>query len=155
MATERDKTIGKNVQRYRGDKSQQWLADEMRELGYRWSQATVWAVEKGTRALQLSEATDLAPILGLNDAAELAVTEEDAKLFKKAAEVARRRRRLREAMEQYLDDRAELEDLFTGKQLDWSKVGVDSWAAAWAMNIRDDDIIEFLGKIRDDRGSSD
>lgn len=35
----------------------------MRERGWKWSQATVWAVEKGDRPLRLAEANDLAAIL--------------------------------------------------------------------------------------------
>jgi hypothetical protein len=37
----------------------------MRERGWKWSQATVWSVEKGERPLRLSEATDLAEVLGI------------------------------------------------------------------------------------------
>lgn len=47
--------------------SQQALADRMRERGWKWSQATVWAVEKGERPLRLAEAMDLAQILGMSD----------------------------------------------------------------------------------------
>ena len=35
----------------------------MRERGWKWSQATVWAVEKGDRPLRLAEANDLGAIL--------------------------------------------------------------------------------------------
>ncbi len=38
----------------------------MREMGHKWSQATVWAVEKGDRALKLAEAQDLAEVLGVS-----------------------------------------------------------------------------------------
>ena len=40
--------------------SQQALGDAMRELGHKWSQATVWSVEKGERPLRFAEAADLA-----------------------------------------------------------------------------------------------
>lgn len=63
MATDEDKTIGKNVARLRGDRSQQLVADEMRSRGYDWSQATVWSVEKGRRPLRFAEAAQLADIL--------------------------------------------------------------------------------------------
>ncbi|MFC9559921.1 helix-turn-helix domain-containing protein [Agromyces sp. NPDC056965] len=58
-----DRQVGENVVRLRGDRSQKELADEMRERGYKWSQATVWAVEKGNRPLRLAEAAVLAEIL--------------------------------------------------------------------------------------------
>lgn len=63
MATDEDKSIGENVARLRGDRSQQLVADEMRSRGYDWSQATVWSVEKGRRPLRFAEAAQLADIL--------------------------------------------------------------------------------------------
>lgn len=62
-----DMSIGRSVSAFRGDMSQQALADKMRERGWKWSQATVWSVEKGERPLRLAEAMDLAQILGIRD----------------------------------------------------------------------------------------
>lgn len=62
--TTRDEQIGRNVQKLRGDVSQQALADLMRERGFKWSQATVWAVEKGERPLRVSEGEALTEALG-------------------------------------------------------------------------------------------
>ncbi|MCM3779877.1 helix-turn-helix domain-containing protein [Microbacterium hydrocarbonoxydans] len=59
-----DEQIGKNLVELRGDRSQKDLADEMRKRGFRWSQATVWSIEKGERPLRLSEADAVADILG-------------------------------------------------------------------------------------------
>lgn len=61
--SERDKLIGRNVATLRADVSQQALADAMRARGHRWSQATVWSVEKGDRPLKLDEAIDLARVV--------------------------------------------------------------------------------------------
>lgn len=58
-----DEQIGRNLTRARGEMSQKELADRMREYGWKWSQATVWSVEKGERPLRLAEAEDLASIL--------------------------------------------------------------------------------------------
>jgi hypothetical protein len=44
--------------------SQKELADQMRERGFKWSQATVWSVEKGERPLRLVEAQHLADAIG-------------------------------------------------------------------------------------------
>lgn len=55
--------IGRNVTRLRGQKTQLDVAGAMRSAGYKWSQATVWSVEKGERPLKLAEAEDLAKIL--------------------------------------------------------------------------------------------
>jgi hypothetical protein len=64
MSTEQDRQIGRTMAILRGDKTQQAVADEMRQRGWRWSQATVWSVEKGERPLRLAEAEDLATVLG-------------------------------------------------------------------------------------------
>lgn len=63
-----DREIGSNVQRERErlGVSQQVLADVMRERGWKWSQATVWAVEKGDRPMRLAEALDLAQVLDVD-----------------------------------------------------------------------------------------
>ncbi|WP_125778115.1 helix-turn-helix domain-containing protein [Antribacter gilvus] len=63
MAEERDTYVGKNIARFRGAESQQTIADRMRRRGWRWSQATMWAVERGDRPVRLVEAVDLAEIL--------------------------------------------------------------------------------------------
>jgi hypothetical protein len=63
MSTEQDRHIGQTMAILRGDKTQQAVADEMRQRGWRWSQATVWSVEKGDRPLRLAEAEDLAAVL--------------------------------------------------------------------------------------------
>ncbi|WP_439593599.1 hypothetical protein [Microbacterium sp.] len=61
-----DVEIGRNVARVRGLVSQKDLADEMRRRGFRWSQATVWAVEKGERPLRLAEAEALGKIMDIH-----------------------------------------------------------------------------------------
>ncbi|WP_272950274.1 excisionase family DNA-binding protein [Nocardioides cynanchi] len=63
--TERDEQIGRNVLVLRGSTTQQAVADAMRERGWKWSQATVWSVEKGERPLRLAEAEDLAEVFGV------------------------------------------------------------------------------------------
>src|SRR5688572_30629402 len=63
MANISDETIGANIQRFRGSISQKEMAARMRDAGWKWSQATVWSVEKGERPLRLAEAVDLGDIL--------------------------------------------------------------------------------------------
>lgn len=60
-----DSVIGESVARLRAaaDMPQAELAARVRRGGHRWSQATVWSVEKGERPLRLSEAVLLAEIL--------------------------------------------------------------------------------------------
>ncbi|WIE76394.1 hypothetical protein [Curtobacterium sp. MCSS17_007] len=61
-----DAQVGRNITRFRGTRSQKDLADAMRSAGHKWSQATVWAVEKGDRPLRLLEAKDVMRILGMH-----------------------------------------------------------------------------------------
>lgn len=61
-----DELIGGNVARLRGETPQKALAECMRERGHKWSQATVWSVERGDRPLRLTEATSLSEILGVS-----------------------------------------------------------------------------------------
>lgn len=63
---ESDKDVGDNVRALRGATSQQDLADQMRERGWNWAQATVWSLEIGKRPLRLLEAQDLADVLGVS-----------------------------------------------------------------------------------------
>ena len=78
----RDADIGKNMarERERAAVSQQALADHMRGRGWKWSQATVWSVEKGDRPLRLAEAADVSAILGLDGADVLLGQATDAAL---------------------------------------------------------------------------
>jgi transcriptional regulator with XRE-family HTH domain len=57
--------IGQNVSILRKGKSQKGVAAAMKERGHAWSQATVSSVETGERPLRLSEAVDLATVLGV------------------------------------------------------------------------------------------
>lgn len=58
--------IGQRVMRLRGERSQKSVADDMRLRGWKWSQATMWSIESGDRPLRLTEATDLAAVLGVD-----------------------------------------------------------------------------------------
>jgi transcriptional regulator with XRE-family HTH domain len=61
-----DEQIGRNLVRLRGGMSQKDLADRMRTHGFKWSQATVWAIEKGERPLRLTESLALGKIFGID-----------------------------------------------------------------------------------------
>jgi transcriptional regulator with XRE-family HTH domain len=66
--TQADRAIGLRFQEMRRNKdlTQDELATRMRERGYKWSKATVWAVESGERPLKLAEATAALLSLGLD-----------------------------------------------------------------------------------------
>lgn len=46
--------------------TQRAVADDMRTLGYPWTQQTVDAIESGSRQLKLVEAVDLCGVLGVD-----------------------------------------------------------------------------------------
>lgn len=58
-----DATIGANVAILRGERTQKFIADEMRKRGVKWSQTTVWEIESGKRSLKAKEAKILAGVL--------------------------------------------------------------------------------------------
>lgn len=64
MDSEEEK-VGRRVALFRGNRSQQWLADAMRARGWKWAQATTYTVEQGKRPLKLVEARELAAVLGV------------------------------------------------------------------------------------------
>lgn len=58
-----DQQVGRNITLFRGSITQQDLAERMRQSGFKWSQATVWATEKGDRPVRLAEVVALSRIL--------------------------------------------------------------------------------------------
>ncbi|SDG79288.1 helix-turn-helix domain-containing protein [Microbacterium pygmaeum] len=60
-----DALIGHNLTLLRGSMSQKELAERMRKLGFKWSQATVWSIEKGERPLRLTESEALGSVFGI------------------------------------------------------------------------------------------
>ena len=79
----RDEEIGEVIRRARGGTSQDALADAMKARGHdKWSQSTVWAIEKGNRPLRLTEAEDIAATLGLASVVELLREPHVAKLIR-------------------------------------------------------------------------
>lgn len=81
-----DAVIGQNIALFRGEQSQSDLALRMKEKGIKWSQTTVWEVEKGKRALKFSEALVLAEVLEIS-LERLTNTSRGFVLFKKGGDL--------------------------------------------------------------------
>lgn len=81
-----DEQIGRNLQTLRGDMSQKDLAAAMRGAGFKWSQATVWSVEKGERPLRLTEAEAVAQILDASTH-QLTTSDEDLRVIQRIGKV--------------------------------------------------------------------
>ena len=60
---DQDEAIGRNLARARAAMTQADLAAAMKGLGWKWSQSTVWSIERGDRPLRLAEALAVAEIL--------------------------------------------------------------------------------------------
>lgn len=71
-----DEQIGRNLMVLRSDMSQKDLADHMRKRGFKWSQATVWAIEKGERPLRLTESEAIGAIFDIHGNALTSTTTE-------------------------------------------------------------------------------
>lgn len=126
--SEKDVAIGENVTKLRGAKTQQDVADAMRARGYKWSQATVWAVEKGERPLRLAEASDLAAILDQQVDALVSNSLEAAllnRMQESVRAVATSASDLRAAAKAYEDARKSLEAVLglAGESLRTERVG--------------------------------
>ncbi len=90
----RDEMVGAAVREARGDRTQVEVAEAMVERGHtKWSQSTVWAVEKGTRPLRLVEADSLVTILDVKFYA-LMGKPGDLTIWRKADDVSRAQMRL-------------------------------------------------------------
>jgi transcriptional regulator with XRE-family HTH domain len=95
-----DEQIGKNVEILRKGLSQKDVAAAMKRRGYKWSQATMWSVEKGDRPLRLTEAVDLAVIFNVD--MDLLFQENAANAFREnMTELERAQRHLIDAMGDY------------------------------------------------------
>lgn len=79
-----DEQIGRNLVALRGDLSQKELADRMRKRGFKWSQATVWAIEKGERPLRLTESAALEAIFDIYEVLAAPKAEFDRKVSVRA-----------------------------------------------------------------------
>lgn len=121
-----DEQIGKNLTAIRGDMSQKDLAAEMRRRGHKWSQSTVWSVEKGERPLRLTEASTLENIFDVS-VYQLTNSGEWLDVTQSIGRIGHLREAIEDQIEQYLDEQRKL-TLF----------------AAIAEQDDDDDIHRFL-----------
>jgi transcriptional regulator with XRE-family HTH domain len=102
-----DELIGRNLARMRGDMSQKELAARMKERGWKWSQATVWAIEKGERPLRLAESEDIKAVLGT--LWSLTMEDADTQVVSCNAWMYRANQQLEAAVREYLEAQMNLE----------------------------------------------
>ncbi|QYF98103.1 hypothetical protein [Microbacterium sp. PAMC21962] len=100
-----DEQVGRNLAALRGTVSQKDLAAAMRELGFKWSQATVWSIEKGERPLRLVEAQALGVALGKSNAWLLVSSNAASDAMSAGMRAAKLHDALLELIEQYQEAR--------------------------------------------------
>lgn len=88
--------------------SQKDLAERMRERGWKWSQATVWSIEKGERPLRLAEAEDVSAVLGGIGTHRLTAPEPEAVIWSWMHVVSRAHGQLEAAIQEYWDAQDQL-----------------------------------------------
>ncbi|WP_146243319.1 hypothetical protein [Curtobacterium sp. MCBD17_021] len=134
--SERDELIGRNVVRLRGDRAQKDVADAMRQRGHKWSQATVWSVEKGERPLRLTEADDLVNVLGY-PSVRLSAPDAETRGWAMLRELRAAESELERAVERYIEAQDQLafavsEGMISGRvaQLIAKELEVTPWRIA-------------------------
>jgi hypothetical protein len=89
-----DRAIGANVAILRGDTPQKQIAEKMSAYGIKWTQTTVWEIEKGRRSLKAKEARYLAEIFGVSSSVIIGDTE-GAQISKTTQDYAAKLKELR------------------------------------------------------------
>jgi transcriptional regulator with XRE-family HTH domain len=112
--TDIDQNIAANLRTYReaGGVSQEELAQRMADLGFGFSQATIWKIERGQRPVRASELVALADSLGIMSATSL-TRQPDAARHQVQLDQANRTAQhayqaLKKAAADYLDAQVEL-----------------------------------------------
>lgn len=113
MAADHDERIGQALASLRGGRSQKALAKEMRDRGWKWSQTTVWSVERGARPLKLAEAQSLAAIFG-TEISSLLDDRSDIQIREAIYECEVGERQIRSDSMEFLAAQARLKDLLSG-----------------------------------------
>lgn len=151
----RDKLIGQRLAHYRGAMSQAELAAHMKDLGWKWSQSTVWSIERGDRPLRLAEAEDLLPILDLVSVAQLTSSTADIDLSQLRQRVRNARESAVRAIHVYNHARLDLafaadEELIQDDPVEWVKsliievgmgpIELAEYYERWAVNPTEGDV---------------
>lgn len=103
-----DEQIGRNLAKLRGDMTQKDLAVAMRARDFKWSQATVWSIEKGERPLRFSEAIALSDLFHRPVERLLAMEDREAEIQDLASRLQRKAREIQDLFVDYDQLRFEL-----------------------------------------------
>jgi transcriptional regulator with XRE-family HTH domain len=141
-----DQNIAANLRTYReaGSISQEELAQRMADRGFGFSQATIWKIETGQRAVRAAELIALAHSLAVMSATSLTY-EPDAARHQVQLEQANRNahhayQRLKEAAADYLDAQVEL--VVAARQANDAGLAVTELHTSWLDTPAEEAVIE-------------
>lgn len=133
-----DAAIGQNVAILRGSRTQKMIADGMRDLGFKWTQTTVWEVESGKRSLKAKETRALAEVLNThvqNLFGETVVTQTRGVILRRMHKIKELEIAAAEAIENYALARTKSLALAEETMLELIESGVDH-----------DDVLMYLAR---------
>jgi transcriptional regulator with XRE-family HTH domain len=130
-----DQNIAANLRTYREavSISQEELAQRMADLGFGFSQATIWKIESGQRPVRASELVALADSLGIMRATNLTdkpdIAKHEVRLEQANRKAYRAYETLKKAARDYLD--AQLELVVTARLADDAGLAVPERHTSW------------------------
>ena len=130
-----DQNIAANMRTYReaGNVSQEELAQRMADLGFGFSQATIWKIESGQRPVRASELVALADSLGIMRATSLTdkpdIARHEVRLEQANRKAYRAYETLKKAASDYLD--AQLELVVAARLADDAGLAVPERHTSW------------------------
>lgn len=159
MSNEYDRQVGENIAAFRGSLSQATLASAMRDVGWKWSQPTVAAIEKGERPLKIAEAEDLLKILRVDTLDELVSRPLESIWWNAYDDYWKSLRSLQAAIRDYLEarwDLAEVADRMhaageTSDRLDISEETL-AWVTQDVASVGMDPSAAVIPEIKPDAG---
>lgn len=154
-----DQNIAANLRTYResGNISQEELAQRMADLGFGFSQATIWKIERGQRPVRASELVALADALGIMLATSLThepeMTQHQVRLEQANRKAHRAYQTLKDAAADYLEAQVEL--VVAARFAHDAGLAVTELHTSWLDTPAEEAVIEARVEADQDAGRSE
>ena len=154
-----DQNIAANLRTYReaGNLSQEELAQRMADLGFGFSQATIWKIERGQRPVRASELVALADALGIMLATSLThepeMTQHQVRLEQANRKAHRAYQTLKDAAADYLEAQVEL--VVAARFAHDAGLAVTELHTSWLDTPAEEAVIEARVEADQDAGRSE
>ena len=154
-----DQNIAANLRTYReaGNISQEELAQRMADLGFGFSQATIWKIERGQRPVRASELVALADALGIMLATSLThepeMTQHQVRLEQANRKAHRAYQTLKDAAADYLEAQVEL--VVAARFAHDAGLAVTELHTSWLNTPAEEAVIEARVEADQDAGRSE